>query len=452
MNTKKFLSLALSTIMMALVLIGCQKTTQTNEPAASAEETANIASDPSKIKGEITFVNHRTDLMNGGWKDYAKKFNEKYPNIKVTFEAMKDYQGEITIRMNSENYGDVLLIPEKLKESDMPSFFIPLGKKSELDKKYDFISDRYIGDDVYAIPIAANCSGIVYNKKVFEKAGITSIPKTPEEFISAMKLIKEKTDAIPLYTNYHDNWPLAQWEQYRVSVAGDADFVNRILPHDKEPFAQGKPHYIVYKLMYDLIKEGLVEEDPMTTDWESSKGMIARGEIATMALGSWAVAQIKDLADIPEDISYMPFPYSKDGKMYSNASGDMKICVNKNSKNIEAAKAWVWWFLNESNYAVNNDMIPIFKGSEYPDILNDFQNIGVEMIIDNGPKEGEAGWIDAINKESEVGLWNENFKKDIVETALGNKGEGTFDDIMNDLNKKWSNARKKLIKEGKIEE
>ena len=32
----------------------------------------------------------------------------------------------------------------------------------------------------------------------------------------------------------------------------------------------------------------------MSTDWESSKGRINSGEIATMVLGSWAVQQFKD--------------------------------------------------------------------------------------------------------------------------------------------------------------
>lgn len=449
MNRKKILSLTLSAFMMVAALAGCGQSSQPSDPTPTAS-TGSSSENPEDIKGKITFVSHRTDLLNGGWDKYEQEFNKKYPNIDVEFEAMKDYEGDIAIRMNSDEYGDILMMPAKIKEADMPSFFIPLGKKSELEKKYDFIIDRYIGDDLYAIPIAANCTGIVYNKKVFSQAGIESMPNTPEEFIDAMKLIKEKTDAIPLYTNYHDSWALNQWEQYRVNVAGDPNYVNQVLPHLDDPFAKGRPHYIVYKLLYDVAKEGLIEDDPMTTDWESSKQRLANGEIATMPLGSWGVGQIKALTKTPEDIAYMPFPYSKDGKMFTGASGDYRIAINKNSKNLEAAKAFLWWFLDESNYAYKESMIPPLKGAEYPDTLKEFQNMGVEMILENGPKEGENGWLDAIDKESEVGLWNENFKKDIVETAIGNKGNRTYDDITGELNKKWADARKKLIEEGTI--
>ena len=451
MRKVRFLSLALGGVMMATTIAGCSKPAQTVQPQPTSVE-ASTGMDTKAVSGKITFISHRTDLMNGGWDKYEAKFKEKYPNVDVEFEALKDYEGDIAIRMNSQEYGDVLMMPGKMKEKDMPSYFIPLGSKTELEKKYEFVTDRYIGDDLYGISIGGNVTGLVYNKKVFEKAGITSMPKTPEDFINDLKLVKEKTDAVALYTNYHDSWALNQWEQYRTNVAGDANYVNQVLPHLNDPFAESRPHYIVYKLLYDVVKEGLVEDDPMTTDWETSKGRLAKGEIATMPLGSWAVGQIKAFADDPDDIAYMPFPYEKDGKMYTGASGDYKICINKNSKNIEAAKAWVWFFLNESDYAINESLIPPLKGTEYPDTLKEFQKMNIQMILENGAKPEENGWLDAIDKESEVGLWNENFKKDIVETALGNKGDRTYDDIMKELNKKWSDTRKKLIKEGKIGE
>jgi ABC-type glycerol-3-phosphate transport system substrate-binding protein len=453
MNKKNILSLTLGAFIIASGISGCGKDENISQSPSEIPQTSGDTVLPSsEVKGEITFVNHRTDMMNGKWEEYAKKFNEKYPNVKVKFEAMADYEGEIAIRMNSNNYGDVLMMPAKMKDSDLPSFFIPLGKKSDLEKEYNFVQDRYVGEDTYGIPTAGSCSGLVYNKKIFEQAGITSLPKSPEEFIADLKLIKEKTSAIPLYTNYKDSWALNQWESYRVNTSGDPNFVNQVLPHTDKPFTKGSPHYLVYKLLYDAVKEKLVEKDPMTTDWESSKQMLPDGKIATMPLGIWAVGQMKAKAKNPEDVCYMPFPYEKDGKMYSSAAGDYKICVNKNSKNIEAAKAWLWWFVNDSNFAYNESMIPPLKDAEYPDTLKEFQKMNVELVVDNGPKDGENGWLDAIDKESEVGLWAENFKKDIVETALGNKKNRNYDDIMEELNKKWSDTRKKLIHESKIKE
>ena len=66
----------------------------------------------------------------------------------------------------------------------------------------------------------------------------------------------------------------------------------------------------------------------MSTDWESSKGRINSGEIATMVLGSWAVQQFKDAGPNPQDISYMPFPITVDGKRYAGTGGNYSYAIN----------------------------------------------------------------------------------------------------------------------------
>ena len=58
----------------------------------------------------------------------------------------------------------------------------------------------------FLLPV--NAQGIVYNKKVFEEAGVTELPKTPTEFIEALQKIKDNTDAIPLYTNFAAGWTM----------------------------------------------------------------------------------------------------------------------------------------------------------------------------------------------------------------------------------------------------
>lgn len=52
--------------------------------------------------------------------------------------------------------------------------------------------------------------------------------------------------------------------------------------------------YAVYYLMYEAVARQLIEEDLASTDWESSKGAINKGGIASMVPGSWAVQQCRD--------------------------------------------------------------------------------------------------------------------------------------------------------------
>jgi ABC-type glycerol-3-phosphate transport system substrate-binding protein len=214
MAKKRIVSLVLSAAMIATAFTACgTKEGSTDSSASSVASTSSVVA-AADLKGEITFVNHRTDMKDASypnnWNSYAKRFNEKYPKIKVNFETMKDYEGEIAIRMNSSNFGDVLMLPSKMKDSDLASFFIPLGKKSELEKKYEFVQDRFVGNDTFGIPNGGSCSGMVYNQKIFNEVGITTLPKSEDEFLTDLQKIKDKYSdgsVIPLYTNYKDSWP-----------------------------------------------------------------------------------------------------------------------------------------------------------------------------------------------------------------------------------------------------
>ncbi|MFP4115514.1 MAG: extracellular solute-binding protein [Spirochaetales bacterium] len=179
----------------------------------------------------------------------------------------------------------------------------------------------------------------------------------------AMQLIRDNTDAIPYYTNYASGWALDQWECNRTAISGDADYVNS-MAHVDDPFAPGRPHYTLYKLLYDLVAQGLTEDDSTTTDWESTKIWIGEGRIAAMVLGSWAIGRVQDLAENPDDVGYTRFPHNVDGQVYASSGGDYSIAVNRNSDNKATALAYLWWFLNDSGYAREQGSIPTRRGPQ----------------------------------------------------------------------------------------
>ncbi|MFA9396708.1 MAG: ABC transporter substrate-binding protein [Clostridiaceae bacterium] len=430
MNKKRIAALTLATALLATSITGC----------GSTEDKTNS----DTISGEITVLTNRTDIVDKVFRDeYLPKFNEKYPDVKVTFEALTDYSGDIKIRMNTSDYGDVLLIPDDVPISELPDFFESLGSTDELSEKYMFVNEKSYDEKVYGIAQTGNAQGIVYNKKVFEGAGITELPTTPEDFVADMQKIKDKygDEVVPYYTNYAAGWPLTQWESDVPCVAGDPDYASNLYNLDA-PFAEGEAHYVVYKLMYDLVKNGLVEKDPTTADWESSKVDLATGKIGTMVLGSWSISQMQEKADDPSDIGYMPFPSNIDGNVYASVGGDYKVGINVNSKNKEAARAWLDWFINESGYAQANGGISPVKGDALPENLSDFTNMGVKLIENNPAPAGKENLTSDIDNEAQIGLWQDDFKRRIIEAGLF--GEESFDDIASDLNNKWKTAKEKV--------
>lgn len=393
----------------------------------------------------ITFINHKTDWeTNGKWDEYIAKFNEKYPDIKVEVQTITDYAGQMKTRMNSKEYGDVLMIPGDISPKDYENFFEPLGDTEELSEKYLGLNDRSYEGVQYGIPSQMNATGLVVNKKVFEDAGITEFPKTTEDFIAALKKIKENDSSIvPLYTNYAAGWTLSNWDFTRTGVSGDADFTNE-MTSDTSPFDEGDTMYTIYNTLYTVAKEGLIESDPTTSDWEQSKVDLANGKVAVMVLGSWAVPQIQEAnEDNADNITFEAFPVTaSDGKQYMPIGGDYNYGINVNSKHKKAARKFIDWMVNESDYAVDNGGIPTVKGAEYPKALQDSQDAGVELIEENPAPEGKESLFSDINNESELGIGSTDTEKQrIIDAAVGNSKE-SFDDIMKDFNTRWANAIK----------
>ncbi|MEM7803121.1 MAG: extracellular solute-binding protein, partial [Chloroflexota bacterium] len=238
-------------------------------------------------------------------------------------------------------------------------------------------------------------------------------------------------------------WPLVQWEGNRGSLSCNPDYSNE-LAYTDAPFTEGSDHYVLYKLMYDLVAKGLVEEDPSTSDWETSKELLGTGQIASMVLGSWSIVQMQDAADNPGEIGYMPFPAALTDSVCSSAGGDWKMGINVNSPNQEAARAWVDWFLVESGFAADQGGIPPVKGQPFPETLAAFETLDVQLVSQNPAPEGEEGWVDNIDAEAEIGLWSPPFRQRIVDAARGNTDE-TIEDIFTDLNARWAAARSEVV-------
>lgn len=440
MKIKKFLAAMLAVCMtasMGAMLASC---------GGSSNNDSDKGSDSGseKVSGDITFLTNRTDLdTDGTYEKYIADFNKKYPDVKVTVESAKDYAGELATRMQTTEYGDVLMIPDAVPSKEYSKYFLPFGTVDELKDKYreNYLYSKWYDGQVYGLAYMCTVQGIVYNKAIFEQAGIKELPKSADEFLNDLKLIKEKTKAIPYYTNANAGWTLDQWEDHtNGTLTGDAEYKNNKLPTDKNAFAEGSSHYQTAKLLYDIVKEGLCEEDPTTGNWEKSKKMLNDGEIATMVLGNWAVSQIKEASSHPDDVGYMPFPATVNGKQYATSGTDYCYAVNKNTKSPEAAKAFIDFMINDTDLCEKGGGISLVKDSKMPSGLENFEN--VEFVVDKPATTENLGKYDQIQKDAGITLYDNGARmNEIVNIARG-ASKQTFEDYMKSLNDKWAKAVK----------
>lgn len=465
MKLKKILSAAVTSALI-ISIAGCgnnnaQTTTtaaKTDAPkadtttAAAAETTSAAAGTPeteaaSGEKLTLKVLTCRTDRVQDGHLDEITAAFEAANNCDVVYQGYTDYVSDVSTMMNTTDYGDVLFIPDTVKLSDLANFFEPLGSYDDYKDKYNWADAKMFDGTVYGIAHRGNVSGgICYNKKVWADAGVTTLPTTPEEFIADLKLIRDNTDAIPYYTNFAAaDWTLVQWAALVLSASGSPSYENDLLINKEDIFAPGGAYYNVYKLMYDVFSDPtLIEEDPATTDWEGCKGAINNGKIGTMVMGSWAVSQFAEAGPNPDDIGYMPAPFSINGKQYAQSAPDYCFGINKNSSDAvkELGKKYITWYIEESGDAEAEGSIGTLKGSKMPEYLEAFQNC--ELFVADPAPEGLVGVFDAINNDSQVGTWAgdaANFKIQIAEAAIAGKGFDAVEAIYADNNKRWAETR-----------
>lgn len=455
MRLKRALAAAMTGALVVSSMAGCGSKNDSSSKSGTSKEKGTITYESVKLgetgkdlKTTITMFNNRTDLdsdkYNGTtWKQYLADFNNMYPNIKVKIKTDTNYADDALTHLQSGDYETVMGIPA-IDKSDLSTYFISYGKTDEMKKQVNYSNTWEYDGDVYGVASLATTQGIVYNKKVFEKAGITELPKTPSEFIDALQKIKDKTDAIPLYTNYAAGWTMGAWDAYIGinDATGDNTYMNQKLVHTKDPFkdyGDDTHAYAVYKILYDAVNKGLTEDDYSTTDWEGCKVKINDGKIGCMVLGSWSYPQMAGAGKHGDDIGYMPFPISIDGKQYASSGADYSYGINVNASDDEkeAAMIFVKWLTEKSGYCYNEGGLPVVAGSK--DTKLAFDN--VTLIEDEPAIKGEEDYLNDMNSESELNINNSGDDKiqAIIESA--SKGDKKFDDIMKEWNQKWSDAQ-----------
>ncbi|MBO5210209.1 MAG: extracellular solute-binding protein [Lachnospiraceae bacterium] len=425
--------------------------TETEAAGVPAYADIELGTDYTELTASIKVLTNRTDMCTDDYvgttyAQYIEEFNKLYPNITVEIEGITDYAEDALLRLSSGDWGDVMLIPA-VDKNQLPEYFLSYGDTETMTGEVKWANEWNWDGQAYGVATTGDASGIVYNKKVFEEAGITELPATPEAFMEALKAISENTDAIPLYTNYAAGWTMdGQWTPHIAgSATGDSTYMNQKFLHTAAPFSDpgdGTGAYNVYKILYDAVANGYTEDDYTTTDWEGCKGMINNGEIGCMVLGSWAYPQMQQGGPNPDDIGYMPFPITVDGKQYSSSGPNYGygINVNASEENKIASLIYVKWMTEMSGFAFNEGGIPIaVDDTNYPEVYAAFADI--ELISNEPALEGEEELLNALNEESEL-MFNAGGDmkvQAIVEHAAN--GDMTFDEIMEEWNQKWSDAQ-----------
>lgn len=393
----------------------------------------------AEVSGEITFYTNRTDLVQAGeFKRWVEQFKAKYPKVTdVKVIGMADYLGGLRPRMNTGDFGDVVLILPSIPSTQYKQFYEPLDDMGYHGKIYfeDEFKDK-AANVMYGISSGNSVEGLVYNKPALTKAGVTPPLKSLKDLYDAAAKIKQ-ADIIPLYINFGAQWPLQQVDKLPLLIAKDAHVYEKML-NESTPFSgENTPYRQALTIYKTFIEKGWVEKDLMTNQWEDSKARIAQGKAAMYYLGNWVIPQIETTGGGQSaDIGFMPIPVDNSGELKAPMSYDFAYAVSKFSKNKETAKAWLKFMLDESDYADKSGFIPTVKSRE-PGLpqLKEFLSYKPTIIpvVNSDPRFTEVG------NRAKIDFYGGSYVQSVMLAK-------DFDQALKQLDTRWEKARKAVMK------
>lgn len=392
---------------------------------------------PSQTDKKVTlnyFHYSATDVA--GLDPAAKEFTVENPNIEVRNEMIstdyntvlkaKDAAGKLPDIFEASTAGESALKPyiDAKKISDVSNLKIIKRLPDSVKKSITFSDGK-----IYMIPLTNAVRGMIYNKELFKKAGISAVPKTLDELKADVDKLKS-TNIIPFGVAGKDGWTLGSCifqqgqeiysskEWLNNKAKGQGSFKDNALP--------------VFDLI-DVIKNN-AQPKFMEADYMTSVGLMAENKVAMVAQGNWFPGEVGKInADTEKNLGCFAIPYSNDAsknKLYFDNSSYMVVsskadlnAVDKYFDFLVNGKGKELYFVATKN--INPYGITFESNQVYSDI---FAYIKSSNIILNYQYNNEPD-----------GFWQINA------TAMQNyfSGTATKAQMLEQLDKGWDNIAKK---------
>ncbi|AYN38895.1 extracellular solute-binding protein [Streptomyces dangxiongensis] len=316
---------------------------------------------PDSFKGQTLTVWAMDGSTPDQWsKDVTAAF-EKKTGAKLKFETQKwdGIQQKITTALSESTPPDVL----EVGNTQTPAYAATGGLADLSDLKQEIGADWtpsvsrssvYEGKQ-YAAPWYFANRVVIYNKKIWAKAGIKDTPKTRDEFFRDLETIGKKTDAEPLYL------PGQNWYFFDgLTIGQGADLVKK----DGGKYVSNLGDPKVAKAMEIYKKYASYSKAPKDKDEATPQQaeVFAKGRTgAFIGMGWEAGTAVTANKAIEKDLGYFTIPGESADKPEGVFLGGSNLAVAQGSKKQALAKEFLKIALSdqyEGELAKLNGVIP----------------------------------------------------------------------------------------------
>ncbi|ASF39369.1 MULTISPECIES: ABC transporter substrate-binding protein [Halobacillus] len=395
------------------------------------------SSDNSEDKMTIEIFQGKVEF-NDQFEDLAEQYEEKNPKIDIKINSVgggSDYASALKTQFASGEEPEIFSIAGPTEAANYEQYLADLSdtKAKELALKGSLEPVTKNGE-IHGLPFNQEGYGFIYNKKVFEEAGVDAKSiKSYEDLEKAVKTLDSQKDQLGIKEvfafpgkekwvpgNHLSNVYLAPEFNQSVLEAYESDSVE---------FTKGEE----FQRMIDLQVDYSIQPTLNLDYSQQVEKYFALEEVAMIQQGNWIYPSVHQLA--PEfaesNMGIIPIPVDgQEGKLPVGIPNYWAVNKNSNDEIIQASKDFIdWMYTSEAGKeAVLQDFkfIPAYKEFDTSKIADPIS----KEIYQYASEEKTTGWVFL----GYPGTWGDYLGGN-VQKYLSDKI--TWEELESDSKKEW---------------
>ncbi|RUA07589.1 MAG: carbohydrate ABC transporter substrate-binding protein [Fusobacteria bacterium] len=307
--------------------------------------------------------------------ELSQIYMESHPNVEINIETVgggDDYGAALRAKMASGNEPAIFNVGGPQDVYDWQDKLVDLTDLEVTKKAFDgALSGVAVDGKVYGLPFTQEGYGFIYNKEIFEKAGID--PKTITSYDSlekAVKILDSKKDELGIdavfATAGKETW-VTGLHFSNVGLSQEFGDVFGAYNAKKVEFKYSDGMKKLFDLQLNYGKKPINATDYST----QVERLFSMKKVAMTQQGNWAYGSIKGIdEELAQNIGFLPMPIVGAKENVLPVGIPMYWTVNNGAtpEEQEAAKEFLNWLYTSDtgkDYVINKfNFIPPYEGFE----------------------------------------------------------------------------------------
>lgn len=414
-------------LVLGLVLTACAAPA-TPEPTEAPEATQEPAEEPTEAPTKapepatVSYWHTMSDAEVEAMEEVIAMFEGEHPDIQIemTRYAYDDFKSALLTSLAGEEGPDtarldIIWVPE----------FAELGALVALDEAMpdfdEIAADTFPGplatnhwtDHYYGLPQDTNTQVLLWNKGIFDEAGIEGPPATLEDFQQVACDLSEGEERYGYAMGGTYFWAPAPIFYSMGGKVVDEDITTA------DGYINGLESVAAFQMLVDMYNEGCLSPNLLGGGVGTSDGH-ATGLYAMIIDGPWMVDIYK--SDFPDfEVNFALVPKGPDGTT-SSVVGGQNVVVFEGSERKEAAMEWARFLLSEQAQLkmAERGVIPTLKPLAGDPALPDYFGVFMQQLETAQARVPHPQWGDmdsAINNAFQRMLRDEQTVQEALDQA-----------------------------------